>query len=186
MIWLKRRDEGEAGAGGDGAAGWIVWMLARAVPGLVDLPARLRRVIENPDFSDRVIARLFPPAYSDDPEAESEYQELLREELLRRKLETIELVERSLARRKIHRTPQGPSIVELSLSDGELARWISFIHDLRLTIGTALDITDESWERELDPDAPDFEERLLLVQLSYLEESFLEAIREAEGLDETD
>ena len=57
---------------------------------------------------------------------------------------------------------------------------------MRLTIGTALDITDESWESGLDPNDPNFDEILLLNQLSYFEEALIQAIREAEELEDGD
>jgi hypothetical protein len=173
VIWFERREGG----------GWSLWLVEGEMPGLLDLPARVRKLLESRDFSDTLIDRLFPQAYRDDPEAESEYRQLLREDLVARKLEAVGVVEKCLAGRKRYRPPRGPDVCELRLSDEELSFWLGFLHDSRLTIGTALDITDEGWENNLDPEDPDFEQMLLLNQLSYLEESMIEAIREAEGIE---
>ncbi len=174
MIWFE---EGEDG-------GWNVWILEKEIPGLLSLPGRMRDLLENTDFTDRVTASLFPRAYRHNDEAELEYQRLLREDLVKRKLEAVELVEKTLARAKRRTGVGGPCVLEISLSGEDLAVWLGFLHDVRLTIGSALGITDESWERDLHPDDPDFDERLLLNQLSYLEEAILQAIRESESGEE--
>lgn len=172
MIWFQKCDDG----------GWTLWVVEEELAGIRILPARMRSLLKNPDFSDRVVQRLFPQAYPDDPYAEAEYQRLLRADLVQRKLAAGITVEQTLSRARVHKLPIGPTILEISLSGEDLAVWLGFLHDTRLTIGTALDITDEGWEHELDPHHPDFEEMLLLNQLSYLEETLLQAIREAEDL----
>ena len=174
MIWFQKCEEG----------GWVVLILAQDFPALIDLPGRMRKLLESTEFSDKVVTRLFPQAYPKDPEAEAEYQRLLRNDLLKRKLDVLETVERSMAEMACHTIPSGAKFYELRLSDTDLSAWLGFLHDMRLTIGTALDITDESWESALDPDAQNFDEVLLLNQLSYFEEALIEALRDAEGLDD--
>jgi hypothetical protein len=172
VFFIQKTEEG----------GWILLAVESECPLLFEMPARLRRLLEKPDFSDRIVARLFPQAYPDDPSAEAEFQKLLRNDLVARKLECAAAVEKVLARRKRHQA-KDVTIAELHLRGEDLAHWLGFLHDSRLTIGTALDIDTEGWEGDLDPDAPDFDERLLLNQLSYLEEIIVQAMREAEGLD---
>jgi hypothetical protein len=172
MIWISKRKKG----------GWTLWFPAGEVTDLVKLPGELRKILQKPDFSDRLVARLFPPAYQDDPDAEAEYQHLLREDLLQRKLEGIEAFDRTLRKRRENRLPFGLSMVEVDLTDGDLTLWLGFLHDMRLVIGTKLDITDESWEEEIDPGDPDAGEYQMLHRLAYLEEAILQALRKAENL----
>ena len=171
MIWFNKKEEG----------GWIIWIADSEMPELLNLPARLRQLLENPDFTNKILARLFPQAYPDDPEAEIEDQRLVREDLVNRKMEAINRVEDTLKTSKSHSTPEA-SVKEVHLTNEDLTVWLGFLHDSRLTIGTALDITNDSWERDLDPKSKNFDELLLLNQLSYFEEALLEAIRDSEDI----
>ena len=74
-------------------------------------------------------------------------------------------------------------MVQMELAEEDLALWLGFFHDMRLLIGTKLDITDESWEKEIDPRDPDTAEIELLHRLAYLEEAVIQALREAERLE---
>jgi hypothetical protein len=152
MILLRKRKDG----------GWTAILPPGSAEVLEKLPCRLRAVLEKPDFGDKVIARLFPQAYRDDPEAEAEYQRLLRRE------------KKGLLGTRIGR------YAEVDLSGEDLTLWLGFLHDMRLLIGTRLDITDESWEREV-PSGPEAEEHLLLHLLAYMEEAILEGLRKADG-----
>ncbi|HWW53756.1 MAG TPA: DUF2017 family protein, partial [Acidimicrobiales bacterium] len=57
---------------------------------LRSLPGQLRDLL---DTDDPAVARLFPPAYSEDPEREDEYRRLMKDELLSRRLEALALLE---------------------------------------------------------------------------------------------
>jgi hypothetical protein len=173
MILLRKRKDG----------GWTAILPPGSVEVLEKLPGRLRAVLEKPDFGDQVVARLFPQAYRDDPEAEAEYGRLMRDDLLARKLEGIDSFERTFAGRRERKGLLGTRIgrfFEVDLSGEDLTLWLGFLHDMRLLIGTRLDITDESWEREI-PEGPEAEEHMLLHALAYMEEAILEALRKAEG-----
>ena len=89
-MWIRKKKGG----------GWKVWLVAGEVSELMGLPARLREALGTPDFSSKVVERLFPHAFTDDPEAEEEYQRLLRKDLLRQKLEGVEAFEKSFQSRK--------------------------------------------------------------------------------------
>ena len=67
---------------------------------LRSLPAQFREVLQTDDPGLR---RLFPPAYTDDDDANDEFQRLMREELLEGKLAALEIVERDGRRRAPHR-----------------------------------------------------------------------------------
>jgi uncharacterized protein DUF2017 len=173
MIWISRKKDG----------GWAVWFASSEISDLEKLPGQLRGVLANPDFSSKVIARLFPQAYRDDPEREAEFQRLLRDDLLQRKLEGVAAFERTLANRKETRKLLGFSLVQVDLTGEELTLWMGFFHDMRLLIGTRLDITDESWQQEIDPRDPRAGEFNLLHKLAYIEETVIQALRKAEKWD---
>lgn len=134
------------------------------------LPERLRTLLQNPDFKRRVAERLFPCAYQSRKD-EEEYRRLLGQDLQQRKLASVEAFEKSLddcklrSRRKIDVNIE-PEVFEL---------WLGFVNDMRLFLGTELDIRDESWGGEFDPYHPQAEDMLLLHYLSWLEESLLRA-----------
>ncbi len=142
-------------------------------PGLVDplrtLPAKLRFLIERPDFSNKVVQRLFPPAYHDRERAD-EYRRLLGYELVQRKLEHLELFEESLA--QCRRRWRGAKLV---VPAKRFDAWLGALNDLRLLIGTELDITEDSWQAPVDEDDPKAESFMLFHVLSILEEALVYA-----------
>lgn len=75
------------------------------------------------------IRRLFPTAYPDDADRDAEYQDLMRDDLLRRRLEQVEVL--------------SESAMSDRLTEAELHAWIGSINDLRLVLGTRLDISEE-------------------------------------------
>jgi hypothetical protein len=105
------------------------------------------------------LRRLYPTAYPDDADKDSEYASLVHEDLLRSRLNAVETVEA---------TVQADSI-----DPDELTAWMALLNGLRLLLGTRLDISEEDG---FDPDAPDAPTRALLTWLGLLlEESVLAA-----------
>lgn len=90
---------------------------------------------------DPSVRRLFPTAYNTDPERDREYQQLVRDELLERRLAALGTVDATV------------SADELDLE--QTSAWLSALNDLRLVLGTRLDVGEELIEVEADdPDAP--------------------------------
>ncbi len=172
MIWISKKKKG----------GWTLRFPAGEVTDLESLPGKLRQILQKPDFGDKVVARLFPQAFPNNEQAEAEYQELLREDLLQRKLEGIEAVEKTLKKRRKGKSLSFVPMVQVDLTDEDLTLWLGFLHDMRLVIGTRLDITDESWGEDVDLDHPQAEELLMLHRLAYLEEVIIQALRKAENI----
>ena len=136
---------------------------------LKTLPDRLRKLLKDPDFSDRVIQRLFPIAYSDKLK-EKEYRRLLGDDLVQRKLESVDLFDRSLAGAKV--CEEG---VDVDISPEEFEYWLGFVNDVRLMLGIELDIRDDNWGVRFDPEHPRVDDLILLHFLSWLEEELLRA-----------
>jgi hypothetical protein len=107
---------------------------------LGNLVVQLREVLlEGTD--DPTLQRLFPTAYHDDPERDREYQQLVRDELLERRLASLATIEATLAADE--------------LVEEELTAWMHALNDLRLVLGTRLDVGEELLDIEADdPDAP--------------------------------
>jgi hypothetical protein len=90
---------------------------------------------------DPTVRRLFPTAYHEDPERDREYQQLVRDELLERRLAAIATVEETLTARE--------------LTEEQLTGWLTALNDLRLVLGTRLDVSEDLREVAADdPDAP--------------------------------
>lgn len=109
---------------------------------VVDLVGQLREVLLA-TTDDPMVRRLFPTAYNVDAERDREYQQLVRDELLERRLAALATVEETLEHDE--------------LSEPELSGWLTALNDLRLVLGTRLDVSEDPVELDLDdPDAPVF------------------------------
>jgi len=126
---------------------------------LRSLPAQLRDVLRTDDPSLR---RLFPPAYTDDREADDEFRRLMRDELLEGKLAALRVVEETAG--ADHLTGQ------------QLEAWLGALESLRLFLGTQLDVTEQTYEEELDPSDPSAPALALYGYLSWLQEQAVEAL----------
>jgi hypothetical protein len=130
----------------------------------------IRTVVEAPDRPDFAI-RLFPPAYVDDDEAQTEYADLMTEDLTRGKLAAFSAVEASLARGRRKRRNW---TVRLSAEESEA--WLGVLNDARLTLGTKLDVTEEDSTSAIDAAAPDAHARAVYHWLGWLQENLVESL----------
>lgn len=113
---------------------------------LRSLPEQLKELLEE---DDPALRRLFPPAYIDDPEGEAEYRRLMGEDLLAGRRAALDIM--------------SATIDAEDLDEGQLNAWLSAINDLRLVLGTQLDVRED----EVRLDTPVHE---LYHYLSYLED----------------
>ena len=129
---------------------------------LRDLAPQLRVMLATgPD--DPTLRRLFPTAYPDDPTRDREYRQLVGDELLDRRRASIDTLE--------------STIDATTLSEEELSAWMGAVNDLRLVLGTRLDVSED-----MDPvpavDDPNAPMLLLYGYLGYLLESIVDALSE--------
>jgi hypothetical protein len=130
---------------------------------LRSLPAQLREILTGPDSAtDPDLRRLFPPAYPDDPQKSAEYDGMVRDDLMAERIAAIEVMERT--------------IDSDSLSEDELLAWLSAINNLRLVLGTRLDVPEDLSELDVHPDDPRAENLALYAYLSILEEDAVAAL----------
>jgi hypothetical protein len=124
------------------------------------LAAEIRSLLREPE--DPALTRLFPPAYEDDAEGEAAYRSMLRDELLDGRLDSLRLLEKTVAHPR--------------LSEDELQTWLRGLNDLRLVLGTRLGVTEELDEGDLDPRRPQARELAVYLYLTWLQEQLLEAV----------
>ena len=92
------------------------------------------------DGLDPSLRRLFPPAYLSDPERDCEYQRLMRDDLLAERLEHLDLLDGTLE--------------SDHLDAAQVTAWLQGLNELRLVLGTQLDITETEDPTDLDPHDP--------------------------------
>ncbi len=126
---------------------------------LRELLAELEVLLEDPD--DPAVRRLFPPAH-DDRESEEQYRSLVRGQLLGGRAEALATVRRTLG----HET----------LSPKEADAWLRAFNDLRLVLGTRLDVTEDIEFEGLDPREPRGRDLAVYAYLSWLQEELVEAL----------
>jgi len=134
---------------------------------LKDLPENLRDLLKSPDFTNKMVQRLFPDAYSDEA-FNHEYHRLTDHDLRMRKLAGIQVFEDSLRHWKL-----ADGEVTIIITKENFAFWLGFINDMRLVLGTQLDIEEADWSRAFDENTPNAPEMALLHYLSWLEENLI-------------
>jgi hypothetical protein len=110
---------------------------------------------------DPSLRRLFPPAYDDEAD-ETEYRRLMRDELLGGRRRALKVLEETAGRDR--------------LSADEAQAWLTALNDLRLVLGTRLDVSEGTFLDGLDPSDPRAPELALYAYLSWLQEQLVEAI----------
>jgi hypothetical protein len=118
-----------------------------------------------PEAPDPVLARLYPPAFPDDPEAEAAFRDLVRADLEDDRRDRVAVVDETLG--------------ATSLDEAQAAAWAGVLNDLRLVLGTRLGVTDETETRPIDEDAPDAERRIVYGYVGWLLGQFVDALAAA-------
>jgi len=120
---------------------------------------QLRQLLDG-DLADPALRRLFPPAYGEDPERDREYHALVRDELADRRRAAVDTFVATLDRER--------------LTEEELLAWMGSINDLRLVLGTRLDVSEEL--EDIDPEDPDAGLFALYGYLGWLLEHVVDAL----------
>lgn len=123
------------------------------------LPNQLRELLATDDPS---LLRLFPTAYTDDPKREAEYQQLMRDDLLELHRGALDVMEET--------------IDAVDLDEEQVTAWMKAINQMRLVLGTRLDVTEDLYEDGMDTNdarAPAF---ALYSYLGWLQEHIVQAL----------
>jgi hypothetical protein len=110
---------------------------------------------------DPALRRLSPPAY-DDEQDEDAYRELMGGELLAGRREALELIARTAGQER--------------LSPEEADAWLRALNDLRLVLGTRLDVKEDTFLEELRPEDPRAPALAVYGYLSWLQEQLVAAL----------
>ncbi|HEY2814495.1 MAG TPA: DUF2017 family protein [Acidimicrobiales bacterium] len=106
---------------------------------VANLASQLRELLVSEEQDG--LERLYPPAYANDEERDAEYQSMVHDELLEKRLASVDVVEQTAT--------------ATSLTEEEVTAWMGAINDLRLVLGTRLDLSEETNGFPLDdPRAP--------------------------------
>jgi hypothetical protein len=114
---------------------------------------------------DPVLARLFPDGHRADPELAADYRELTESSLRSGKAEDLAIVRASL--------PAGGG--EVRLDPDQAAAWLRTSNDLRLALGTRLDITEETEPPE-DVTGEDGQQLAVYYWLTAVQGSLVDAL----------
>ncbi|MDP9452267.1 MAG: DUF2017 domain-containing protein [Actinomycetota bacterium] len=132
---------------------------------LASLAAQLRGALEADTDAggakDPTLRRLFPTAYPDDERRDLEYRSMVHDDLLARRRAALDTVEQTLEATR--------------LDEDELLAWMGAVNDLRLVLGTRLDVSEET-ELVADPADPDAPVLAVYGYLGFLLESMVSAL----------
>jgi len=131
---------------------------------LRDLVGQMRALFRESDATDPVRKRLFPDAYKDEEDAAA-YRDMTGGDLSAAKLEALDRVSGSLG-------DKGSAKIKLGDEDAEA--WIRALTDMRLAIGTRLEVTEPMMDFEPDQSDPSFAALQTLHWLGWLQERILE------------
>jgi hypothetical protein len=129
---------------------------------LAGLAGELRAQLDG-DTYDPSLRRLFPPAYEDEAE-ERAYRELAGDSLLDGRRAALELLSETVDRDR--------------LSAEEADAWLRALNDLRLVLGTRLDVQEDTFASDLRPDDPNAPALAVYGFLSWIQEQLVAALSE--------
>ena len=121
--------------------------------------------------ADPALARLLPDAYAEDPAAATEFRRYTDADLRAGK--------RAAARTVLATVAEGGG--EVLLDRDQADAWLGCLNDLRLVLGTRLEVTEQTDLDELQPDDPRVQPLQVYGWLAYLQESLLSCLRPRSG-----
>lgn len=120
---------------------------------------------------DPIKNRLFPRAYEDDDD-EAKYKSLIGLDLEKSKRENVRQTREMLGE-------FGP--IDVTLDANQTEGWLRLLTDLRLAIGTRLEVTEADMAAEIDPSTPEAPALSVLHWLGWIQESMLERVTSTTG-----
>lgn len=129
---------------------------------LAGLAAELRAQLDG-DTGEPSLRRLFPPAYEDAAD-ERAYRDLAGDSLLDGRRAALKLLAETVDRDR--------------LSAEEADAWLRALNDLRLVLGTRLDVQEDTFASDLRPDDPNAPALAVYGFLSWIQEQLVAALSE--------
>lgn len=122
---------------------------------------QLRDALRGDASADPGFRRLFPVAYAQDASKEAEYRELVGDELVQKRLASIDVAMAALG--------------ETRIDEEQLLALMGAVNDLRLVLGTRLDVSEDT-DLRVDPTEPEAGAYALYGFLGYLLETCVDAV----------
>ncbi len=168
------RHRGKVRADIDAVEAQVLTDLAEQVLALVEPPSTdddpLAALVGLPSDvtppQDPVLSRLFPAAYRDDEAAAGDFRRYTDGELRARK--------RGDAQHVLSSLPDGGGRMELDRD--AVDRWLGFLNDVRLALGTVLEVTEETYVEDVEPEDPAYQALQVYGWLGWLQESLLSCV----------
>lgn len=130
---------------------------------LRSLAPSMAELLDAPD--DPAVARLFPSAYPDDAQREAEYRILAGSELIESHRAAMAMFEETIDAKRL---------------DADQAQaWLRALNELRLVLGTRLDVTEDHSSWPSDRDDPRLPAFVAYDYLSGLQDELVDALAEA-------
>lgn len=123
-------------------------------------------VLDSGAADETVMKRLFPDASVDDEQVRATYRDLAHDTLADHKKETGETALRTLGDK---------GALDGSLTEDERDAWLVLLTDLRLVLGTRLNVDEDKMSMEPDPNDPEQWPLALIHYLGWLQESLVKA-----------
>lgn len=140
-----------------GPKGFRVRLAPEAREWIVGLADELEQ-LQTEDTPDT--RRLFPTAYPEDPELDAGYQILARQQLIDDRQAAIAAMR--------------ASVTADHLTHDQLTAWMRIVNDLRLVLGTRLDVSED--DEGIDSDSPDVHAHLVYHELGMLLAEIVDAM----------
>jgi hypothetical protein len=131
---------------------------------LRELLDQLEPLLAEPD--DPSMRRLFPPAYSDE-QNDDQYRSLVRDQLVRGRARSLATMRDTIAN----------DAIDLEQAD----EWLRALNDLRLVLGTRLEVTEDLDYESIDLDTPRGRDLAVYGYLAWLQEQLVDALQPASG-----
>jgi hypothetical protein len=139
--------------------GYLAGLTDRVAPPLDDLADE----DDDPVVAERdpVLARLYPDAIPGDAPASASFRDLVIRDLADLRLARLATVVET--------------IDATTIDDAQAEAWLGALNDLRLVLGTELDVSEDDPE-VIDEDDPDAERRLIYVYAAWLQDQLVEVL----------
>jgi len=122
----------------------------------------VREAASAQEGADSAVSRLFPVAYPDDEDRQTEYRLLVHDELLSSHLGALAVLEETAD--------------SDHLDEDQLLAWMRALNHVRLVLGTRLDVTEEGDERPMSPTDPRTAAFAVYDYLTYLQGEIIDAL----------
>ena len=134
---------------------------------LRSLGPQMRSVLTHDGATDAAVQRLFPVAYPDDEDRQTEYRLLVQSELMESHLGALAVLEETADADR--------------LTADQLSAWMRAVNEVRLVLGTRLEVSDDGVERPVDPADPRLAAFAVYDYLTYLQGEIIDALSSAHG-----